>query len=328
MAGEIKCKQSLYADVHQGRGDCVGGRSANLVRHHVPGRTTGGQDFFKLADANQDGYITRNELRGAMTKWLGGRDRATQEQLASGLEAAFPESTFMAMISPRQSQTPKPADVEKMLAALPSSAPAKPAKPRKVLVLCKCAGFIHSCIPLAAKTIESLGSKTGAWTTTVSYDASVITAENLKQYDLVFLNNTTGFFLDDPDPAVTAARKKALLDFVRSGKGLAGIHAAADSYHESTNGPEFLGMITPGIFGAADKNEDKAVDAAELEALADKWFDTADTAHSGKVSVQDFKAGFPRILFSTHGPRRSGPARRLRRPAPTIRLGRGRISTG
>ena len=30
-------------------------------------------DFFKAADANQDGYITRDELRGAMTQWLRAR---------------------------------------------------------------------------------------------------------------------------------------------------------------------------------------------------------------------------------------------------------------
>ena len=265
-------------------------------------------DFFKQADPNGDGFITRDELKGAMTKWLGGRDRATESQLSAALETAFPASTFMGMISPPQSRTPKPEDVEKMMAALPSEAPAKPAKPRKVLVLCKCAGFIHSCIPLAAKTIESLGSKTGAWTATVSYDASVINAENLKQYDLVFLNNTTGFFLDDPDPAVTAARKKALLDFVRSGKGLAGIHAASDSYHESTTGPEFLGMLAPRILASADKNEDNAVDAQELTALADAWFDTIDTAHTGKISVQDFKSGFTRILFSPRRRARSAPS--------------------
>ncbi len=265
-------------------------------------------DFLKQADANQDGYVTRDEMQAAMTAWLGGREHITQDQLTSALETAIPESTFMLMISPPQTRTPKPADVEKMLAALPSAAPAKPAKPRKVLVLCKCAGFVHSCIPLAAKTIESLGEKTGAWTTTVSYDASVITAENLKQYDLVFLNNTTGFFLDDPDPAITAARKKALLDFVRSGKGLAGIHAASDSYHESTKGPEFIAMMAVGVFGAADQNEDKSVDAQEMSALAGKWFDSVDTAHAGKVSVQDLRAAFPRLLFSSHGPRRSGPA--------------------
>jgi type 1 glutamine amidotransferase len=136
-----------------------------------------------------------------------------------------------------QNQTPNPADVQAMMAALPDKAPAKPKHPRKVLVLAKASGFVHSSIPLAAATVEALGTKTGAWSTTVSYDAAVITADNLKQYDLLFLASTTGAFLDDPnDQAVTDARKQALLDFVRGGKGLAGIHAASDSYHTSGGG--------------------------------------------------------------------------------------------
>jgi type 1 glutamine amidotransferase len=54
----------------------------------------------------------------------------------------------------------------------------------------------------------------------------------------VFLDNTTLAFLDDVnDAGVTAARKKALLDFVRGGKGLAGIHAAGDSYHTTGAAP-------------------------------------------------------------------------------------------
>ena len=264
-------------------------------------------DLFQSADANRDGQITRDELKGALAKWLDGRERVTQDQLSGALNAAIPEPVFMAMISPPQNRTPKPDDLEKMRAALPALAPAQPKKPRHVLVLNHCAGFVHACIPLAAKTIEELGTKTKAFTTTVSYDSAVITAQNLKQYDLVFLNNTTGFFLDDPDAAVTAARKKALVDFVRSGKGLAGIHAASDSYHHSTAGPQFGGMLSSGVLSAADKNEDKAVDAQELDALAGIWFEKMDTAHTGKVSVQDFKAAFPRILFSLRGPRRAGP---------------------
>lgn len=131
-----------------------------------------------------------------------------------------------------QNQIPKPEDVAAMMAALPDTAPAKPARPRKVLVLCKANGYVHSSIPLAARTVEALGQKTGAWSTTISYDPAVITADNLKQYDLLFLDSTTGAFLDDPtDQTVTDARKKALLEFVRGGKGLAGIHAATDSYH-------------------------------------------------------------------------------------------------
>lgn len=131
-----------------------------------------------------------------------------------------------------QNQVAKVDDVMGMLAALPDKAPAAPKQARRVLVLGRAQGFVHSSIPLAARTIEALGQKTGAWTTVISYNAADINDENLKQYDLVFLDSTTGTFLDDPaDATVTAARRKALLDFVRGGKGIAGIHAATDSYH-------------------------------------------------------------------------------------------------
>ena len=115
-------------------------------------------DFFQSADANHDGYLTRDELRAAMTQWLGGRPQVDQKQLTDAFNAAFPEATFMQMISPPQSKTPKLEDQQKMEAALPATAPAQPLKPRKVLVLCKAAGFIHSSIPLAAKTVEELGA--------------------------------------------------------------------------------------------------------------------------------------------------------------------------
>ncbi|MCX6626025.1 MAG: ThuA domain-containing protein, partial [Candidatus Solibacter sp.] len=208
-----------------------------------------------------------------------------------------------------QNQTPNTADVEKMTAALPGKAPAKPKKPRKVLVLSKASGFVHSCIPLAARTVEALGVKTGAWTTTVSYDPAIITAENLKQYDLLFLNNTTGAFLDDPnDPSVGVARKKAMLEFVRSGKGLAGIHAAADSYHESSRagrgaapappaGGRGAGATLAGqMLASGDKNSDQKLSREELSALADAWFDKLDTEKAGSVSQQNFAARFASVL--------------------------------
>jgi uncharacterized protein len=131
-----------------------------------------------------------------------------------------------------QVQTPELADVIAMEDALPSKAPAVPKRSRRVLVLARARGYSHSAIPLAAATVKALGDKTGAWSTDVTYDAADINDANLKRYDLLFLDGTTGAFLDDAkDPAATAARKEALLNFVRGGKGLAGIHAAADSYH-------------------------------------------------------------------------------------------------
>src|SRR4029450_11904151 len=139
-----------------------------------------------------------------------------------------------------RSQNPReacPNDVTRMIATLgmlPDKPPATPQKPRKVLIWSRLpsAGYQHSSIPLAAKMIEEMGKKTGAWTSTTSWDLKDINAENLKQYDAIFLSNTTGTFLDDPDdPAGTEARRKAFQDFLTGGKGVAGIHATGDSYH-------------------------------------------------------------------------------------------------
>jgi hypothetical protein len=133
-----------------------------------------------------------------------------------------------------QKQFANAADISAMMAALPDKPPAAPQSLRHVLVLCKAAGWVHTSIPLAAKMVEYLGDKTGAWMTDITYDPAMITAENLKRYDAIFLDSTTGEFLDDAnDKAVSQARRQALLDFVKGGKGLAGIHAATDSYHTS-----------------------------------------------------------------------------------------------
>jgi type 1 glutamine amidotransferase len=308
----------------QGQQAAPGGRGG--------GRGGAAAGLFTAADANKDGFVTRDELKAAFAKWLADGDTArtgslTQDQLASALNAALPQP-----VAPPagagggggrgavQNQTPNPADVEKMTAALPDKAPAKPKQPRKVLVLAKAAGFVHSCIPLAAKTVEAIGVKTGAWSTTITYDPAAITAENLRQYDLVFLDNTTGAFLDDPNnPSVGDARKKALLEFVRSGKGLAGIHAAADSYHEqagAARGGAATAANAPGgatagrggrgggagallasqMMSAGDKNGDQKLSRDESIALAEVWFDKLDSDKAGKVSQQDFAARFAALL--------------------------------
>ena len=133
-----------------------------------------------------------------------------------------------------QNQTPKPEDVQAMMAALPDKGAVKPRQPRKVLVIARAVGYVHSSIPLAARTFEEMGKKTAAWSTTITYDVAGISEQSLKEYDAIVLVSTTGEFLDDPnDAAVTAARRKAVLDFVRGGKGLAGIHAASDTYHRT-----------------------------------------------------------------------------------------------
>jgi type 1 glutamine amidotransferase len=143
-----------------------------------------------------------------------------------------------------------------------------------------------------------MGKKTGAWSTTITYDAADINAANLKQFDAIFLASTTGAFLDDPkDAAATAARREALLAFVRGGKGLAGIHAAADSYHQSSApspGGAGAGAINWGLVSfvlhlmAGDANSDGRLSREEVSAFAGTWYDTLDPDKSGRLVQADF----------------------------------------
>jgi hypothetical protein len=98
--------------------------------------------------------------------------RPDLERVFFGVGSAFPPPS--AQTAPPQNRVPRPEDVTAMMAALPDSAPVKPKQPRRVLVLAKAAGFVHSSIPLAARTIEEIGKKTGAWSTTITYDAADI----------------------------------------------------------------------------------------------------------------------------------------------------------
>ena len=261
--------------------------------------------LFTAIDANKDSAVTREEMRSAFDKWYTEWDAAkagalTLEQIFMGLSGAFPAPAGAAGAPPPQNQTPRPEDVTAMMAALPDRAPAKPKQARKVLVLGKAAGFVHSSIPLAARTIEEIGKKTGAWSTSITYDAADINAANLKQYDAIFLASTTGAFLDDPkDAAATAARRKALVEFVRGGKGLAGIHAATDSYHQSSvqagrgGGAMNFGVL-PVLMQmiAGDKDSDGKLTRAEFTALSDAWYDKLDAAKSGRIAQADFPTRF------------------------------------
>jgi type 1 glutamine amidotransferase len=295
------------------------------------GRGNAGPAIFTVVDANKDGAVTRDEMKATFDRWFTEWDSAktgalTQEQLLTGLNAALPAPApgggggfpGGGRGAQPQNQTPDPAHVQAMMAALPAAAPAKPKQPRKVLVLGKAAGFVHSSIPIAGRTIEELGKKTGAWSTTITYDPADINDANLKQYDAIFLASTTGAFLDDPnDAAATAARRKALLDFVRGGKGLAGIHAATDSYHQnrpSTDAPAGGGRAAgPGggrgggrggqgapvvaqFLAQGDKNADQKISRDEFGALADAWYTKLDTTNSGRVAQADFPQRFTSLL--------------------------------
>lgn len=123
----------------------------------------------------------------------------------------------------------------KIDAAVPTVAEARPLKPRRVLIFWKCEGYFHAAgISAANAAMEDMGRKTGAFSVTITDDGSVLCEEELAKYDALILNNTTKLTL-------SPEQKTALLDFVKSGGGLVGIHAATDNFYDWPEGAEMIG---------------------------------------------------------------------------------------
>ncbi len=245
-----------------------------------------GELVFNAVDKDKDGSVTRAEFKATFDGWYAAADKAkagsvVEQRLAPVLQPIF--------------RFAKEQDIDNMKAALPKTAGAKPQKARRVLVLGAANGFVHSSIPLAAITVDELGKGGKLWTTDLTYDAADINTENLKKYDAIVLDSTTGCFLDDPkDAAATAARRAALLDFIRGGKGIMGVHAATDSYHGGTcSGLAGDGVtFATAIMKDGDKDGDGKMTKAEMSAVADAWFDKLDTAKAGKIAKAEFVTGY------------------------------------
>ena len=140
--------------------------------------------------------------------------------------------------SPAKLREVTPEEVQKIEKAMPTRATIRVRRPRKLLVFWRCEGFFHTSIPVVNKALEIMGQKTGAFDVVTTDDYSVFTAEKLKQFDAVCLNNTTGLKFN---PKETPERCKALMDFVKNGKGIVGVHAGTDNFNEWPEAQEMMG---------------------------------------------------------------------------------------
>jgi uncharacterized protein len=132
--------------------------------------------------------------------------------------------------------------------------------PKKVLIVTTTLEYHHSSIPTAEKVLGELADKSGAFTVEyarvepndpqfkgadgkpdarkirtaiTSVLAEKMSPAALKTYDLIIFANTTGN-LPLPD-------KAAFLEWIKSGKGFVGMHAAADTFHGFAGYLDMLG---------------------------------------------------------------------------------------
>lgn len=97
------------------------------------------------------------------------------------------------------------------------------------------------CIPYGTAALEALGRKTRAFEPVVSDDLAVYLPENLRQFDAIVLNNSSGAWITPTDAdlakdafrkhgtnkmAVEAVLRQTLLDFVTNGGGIVCLHYA------------------------------------------------------------------------------------------------------
>jgi type 1 glutamine amidotransferase len=126
--------------------------------------------------------------------------------------------------------TVAPDKTAKIDSALPAKAPAPVGKKHEMLVFTRTAGFRHGSIPVGVETMKRLGDKTGLFTVTHTEDPAAFEADSLKKFDVICMLNTTNEVFFTGDKEVEERLKANLLDFVSSGKGIVGIHAATDTY--------------------------------------------------------------------------------------------------
>ena len=146
------------------------------------------------------------------------------------------------LATPARGETLTGADIEqrsaetrrRIEAALPRQAFSKPRRARTLLVIESLHGMSHDTIPHTNVMLERFGATTGAWRTVFSNDLTNLLPGRIEAYDAIFLNSVVGELFADP------AVRASLVDFVKSGRGLAGIHGTPWA---SRNWGEFAEMI-------------------------------------------------------------------------------------
>lgn len=108
-------------------------------------------------------------------------------------------------------------------------ATAAPAPPH-ILVFSHTTGYRHASIEPGITALEAIAAARG-YTVTASEDPGLFTPRGLAAFDAIVLLSTTTRRNEPDSEWLQETGRAALQDFVRSGRGVVGIHAAADSHY-------------------------------------------------------------------------------------------------
>ncbi|WP_242509998.1 ThuA domain-containing protein [Hymenobacter persicinus] len=104
--------------------------------------------------------------------------------------------------------------------------------PAAVLVFYKTAGYYHLSIPSGLRAIQQLGKDNGFRVDTTN-KASRFLPDTLRKYKAVIFLSTT-------DDVLSPAQQTAFEQYIRSGRGFVGVHAATDTEY---NWPWYNGLV-------------------------------------------------------------------------------------
>ena len=139
--------------------------------------------------------------------------------------------------------------------ALPTESVVESVVKRRLLIYSATNGFRHASIPIGKLALEKMGIRSGAYEATVSDHPKHFEPDALINFDAVVLLSATGkFFMPSDKLRDTFSQEEwlflkkrqdrllnNLMDYVREGGGLVGIHAATDACKRNRAYGDFIG---------------------------------------------------------------------------------------
>ena len=164
---------------------------------------------------------------------------------------------------------------------------AAPAAPKRVLYITTSAGFRHDSIPMSQAVMRELGERSGVFEVVSSEDLSLINAETLRGFDVLY------FFTSGELP-LSDQQKADLLAFVRGGKGFGGVHSATDTLY---TWPEY-GDLVGAWFNGHPWAQDVAVQVEDRDHPITRGFGASFRIADEIYQFRDFSRDRVHVLLS------------------------------